>query len=224
MAHPLYHARSSAHQFGGEARDYLPIHQFFDQTKMCVPSNLHRLVLHHTFGVELCLEIYGPALRRASDGVYVETEIIALQHITEDFGFLPTLQECLRTHPLHTDGERLSVRAEEEVVAVLVRKLGGQPADYQEMVSWFYRPGVLLDNPGFFRLLGNSFGIFLAEQRFGISTRRPSDGKELPTRVIAEALVLLALDGIPTLAHFFKGMTVEPWISKGARPLSAEFA
>lgn len=224
MAHPLYHARSSTQQFGGEAHDYLPIHQFFDQTKMCVPSNLHRLVLHHTFGIELCLEIYGPTLRRASDQVGIETELIAQQHVTEDFGFLPTLQECLRTHPLYTGGNGLPVRAKEEVVAGLGRKFGGQSEDYQDLASWFYRPGVLLDNPGFFRLLGNSFGIFLAEQRFGISTRRPSDGKEQPTRVVAETLILLALDCIPTLAHFFKGMTVEPWISRGARPLSAEFA
>jgi len=117
----------------------------------------------------------------------------------------------------------VDIRAQEEVVSALTRKLSGQPADYQEIISWFYRPGVLLANPSFFRLLGNSFGIFLAEQRFGISVRRASDGKELPTRVIAETLVQLALDCIPTLAHFFKGMAVEPWMSRGARPLSAEF-
>src|SRR5690348_11241052 len=148
MAHPLYHARSSAHQFGGEAYDYLPLHQFFDQTKMCVPSNIHRLILHHTFGIKLCLEIYGPALCRASDGVSVETEIIAQQHITEDFGLLPTLQECLRTHPLYAGSQKLPVHVEEEIVAGLLRKFGGQPADYQEMISWFYRPGVRLDNLG----------------------------------------------------------------------------
>lgn len=223
MAHPLYHARSSAQQFGGEAHDYLPIHHFFDQTKMCVPSNLHRLVLHHTFGLELCLEIQGPTLCRPSDNICIETEVIARQHVIEDFGFLPTLQECLRNHPVHA-GSGLTVHTQEEVVAGLVRRLCGQLTDYQEIASWFYRPGALLANPSFFRLLGNSFGIFLAEQRFGISMKRPSDGKELPTRIVAETLVQFALDCIPTLAHFFKGVAVEPCMSRGARPLSAEFA
>lgn len=159
--------------------------------------------------------------QRAASG---EENTLVDQKNTEDFGFLPTLQECLRTHPLSAGSDGLPVRAQEEVIAGLVRRLGGQPVDYLDIASWFYRPGVLLDNLSFFRLLGNSFGIFLAEQRFGISTRRLSDGKEFPTRVVAETLVLSALDCIPTLAHFFKGMAVEPWMSRGARPLSAEFA
>lgn len=225
MAHPLYHALSSARQFGGEAQDYLKIHHFFDQTKMCVPSNLHRLVLHHNFGVQLCQEIHGSTLSRLSDGVCIETATIACQHIAEDFGFLPTLQECLLTHPIHTGEQRLPVLLTKDEAGVdLARKLGGQPADYQAIVAWFYRPGELLANPNFFRLLGNSFGIFLAEQGFSISITRASDSKTLPTRSIAETLVQLALGCIPTLAHFFKGMPVEAWMSRGARPLSVEFA
>lgn len=76
----------------------------------------------------------------------------------------------------------------------------------------------------FLGLLGNTFGIFLAEQCFGISFRRISDQKELPTRLVAEMLVYFALDTLPTLGDFFRGMPLEAWVSKGARRLSEELA
>lgn len=222
MAHPLYHASSSARQFGGQASDYLALHQFFDQSKVCIANNIHRLALHHRFGVTLCLEIFGPTWRRASDGENVATEAIAHQHIMEDFGFLPDLRECLRGHPLSQGAPGLLVRSQEWVQEQLARKFGGLPLDYEELAAWFYRPGLELDDPRFFRLLGNSFGIFLAEQRFGVSLTRPSDHRELPTRTLGEMLVYVALDTIPTLAQFFQGMSLEAWMMKGARQLSAE--
>lgn len=95
---------------------------------------------------------------------------------------------------------------------------------YEELAAWFYRPGLELSDPRFFRLLGNSFGIFLAEERFGISLTRTSDGKELPTRTLSEMLVYFALDTIPTLAQFLRDMSLETWMMKGARQLSAEVA
>jgi hypothetical protein len=33
MAHPLKHAESSAKKFGGKPDDYLPIHNWFDESK-----------------------------------------------------------------------------------------------------------------------------------------------------------------------------------------------
>jgi hypothetical protein len=222
MAHPLHHAHSSARQFGGQASDYLALHQFFDQSKICIASNIHRLALHHTFGVTLCLEIYGPVWRRVSDGTSVSTESIARQHVLEDFGFLPDLRECLHNHPLSQGAPEFAVLPQERVLEQLTRKFGGIPLDYEALGAWFYRPGIELGDPRFMRLLGNSFGIFLAEQRFGISLTRASDGKDLPTRVLAEMLVYLALDAIPTLAQFFQGMPLEAWVLKGARRLSVE--
>jgi hypothetical protein len=33
MAHPLKHAESSARKFGGKPEGYLPIHNWFDESK-----------------------------------------------------------------------------------------------------------------------------------------------------------------------------------------------
>lgn len=223
MSHPLYHARSSAKLFGGNEADYYHLHTFFDQTKACVPTNLHRLILHNDFGMEVCEQIFGPIVCRPSDGERVPTCLLARQHVREDFGFLPTLSTCLQNHPLHREKGATPLLTQEEQTMMLSRKLRGEPEDYCELVAWFARPGELLSDPRFFRVLGNSFGIFLAEQHFGISIERHSDRKRLPTRYIAEQLVLITLGYIPPLSHFFRGMVVEPWMCRGAQKLSRAF-
>jgi hypothetical protein len=224
MAHPYYHACSSVRLFGGCPNDYLFLHNFFDQTKVCVPTSLHRLLLHNTFGIDLCCQIHGEHFQRSSDQITIQTRTIAEQHVSEDFGFLPTLQDCLRSHPLSKGnlppGHGPFVLPHASRCATLARRLGGVAQDYAALADWFNTPALLLDNPSFFCLLGNSFGIFLAEQRFGLCIQRASDQKSLPTRYIAEQLVQQTLGDIPTLAAVFKGMTIEPWMCLGARPLS----
>ena len=42
MAHPLKHAESSARKFGGKAEDYLPIHNWFDESKAFLADFRHR--------------------------------------------------------------------------------------------------------------------------------------------------------------------------------------
>ena len=42
MAHPLKHAQSSARKFGGRAEDYLPIHNWFDESKAFLGDFRHR--------------------------------------------------------------------------------------------------------------------------------------------------------------------------------------
>jgi len=38
MAHPLKHAQSSAKKFGGQAEDYLAVHNWFDESKHSSPT------------------------------------------------------------------------------------------------------------------------------------------------------------------------------------------
>lgn len=97
MAHPHFHARSSARKFGGEPNDYLHIHQFFDQTKAHLADSRHRLVLHNSFGIFLCEQVHGVTFTRKSDGKEMPTRLIGEQHVLEDFGRIPTLEECLHT-------------------------------------------------------------------------------------------------------------------------------
>ena len=83
MSNPLVHAERSARQWGGEAADYLPIHQWFDATKGHLADARHRMVLHNAFGLLLAEQVFGPAITH-SGGRRVFVRDIAAQHILED--------------------------------------------------------------------------------------------------------------------------------------------
>jgi hypothetical protein len=107
MSHCFYHALSSAKKFGGLWQDYIDVHSFFDHTKAHVTDNRHRMVLHNGFGIFLAERVFGTVLLRKSDGKAVPIRLIGEQHVLEDLGRIPTLEECLKSMPL----EQWMVRA-----------------------------------------------------------------------------------------------------------------
>ena len=94
MAHPLEHAESSARKFGGLAEDYLAVHNWFDESKAFFPDFRHRALRHHTEGVFLAEHIFGVTVRN-SDGAEVAVRYLGEQHVREDLGRIPTVQEWL---------------------------------------------------------------------------------------------------------------------------------
>lgn len=101
MAHPYYHAQSSARRFGGVWQDYIEIHRWFDQTKLHLADCRHRLILHNSFGIGLCEQQFGVTITRPSDGILVPTRAVAEQHVLEDMGGkIPPLEACLRSTKL----------------------------------------------------------------------------------------------------------------------------
>jgi hypothetical protein len=96
---PYTHAKNSAREFGGRPEDYQRLHDWFDQTKMCLPDMRHRAVLHNAFGIYLCEQVFG-ATMTTSDGNVVSVRDVGERHVLEDLGTIPTLQDCLRGLPL----------------------------------------------------------------------------------------------------------------------------
>ncbi len=94
MAHPLKHAQSSAQRFGGKTEDYLPIHNWFDESKAFPADFRHRALRHHAKGIFLCEEIFGVSITN-SDGKEVPVPYIGEQHVKEDLGRIPTAQDWL---------------------------------------------------------------------------------------------------------------------------------
>ena len=94
MAHPLRHAQSSARKFGGSAEDYLPIHNWFDESKAFLADFRHRALRHHTEGIFLAEKLFGVAIVN-SDGKLVLVRYVGEQHIKEDLGRIPTAQDWL---------------------------------------------------------------------------------------------------------------------------------
>lgn len=109
MAAALTHAQSSVRRWGGTVEDYLPIHSWFDETKGHFGDFRHRALRHHTLGILLCEEQFGIGIP-VGDKI-VPTRWVAEQHLVEDFGRLPTVQdwlECIQPAAWMTRSRRLS--------------------------------------------------------------------------------------------------------------------
>lgn len=94
MSTAIHHAMSSAKKWGGVREDYLHIHEWFDQFKAHNWHFSHRMILHHTAGIEICEQVFGPMLE-ISTGKQVPIRWIGEQHMKEDFGFVPTPRDWM---------------------------------------------------------------------------------------------------------------------------------
>lgn len=97
MASPIVHAESSARKFGGQASDYLDIHELLDSSKQAMADNRHRAITHHSwFIINIIPRIFG-AVRTNSTGKTYAPKDVAEQHVLEDFKmkFIPTAQDYL---------------------------------------------------------------------------------------------------------------------------------
>lgn len=119
MATAIHHAISSAKKFGGIYEDYMPIHEWFDSTKGHVPDFRHRALRHHSEGIVLMEQVFGPAITN-SDGRLIPTKWVGEQHVLEDFGYIPTAADwmrCIKAEPWMCRGaRRLSDELEGEPV------------------------------------------------------------------------------------------------------------
>lgn len=111
MAHPHFHAKSSAKKFGGVSDDYLKLHQFLDQSKAHIADSRHRMWLHNSAGCFLGEQVFGVVIKN-SDGKEVPTRTILETHILEDLGWIPSLSECFQSMEIqewmHEKSKRLS--------------------------------------------------------------------------------------------------------------------
>ena len=94
MAHPIRHAESSARKFAGKLEDYLVIHGWFDESKAFFPDFRHGALRHHSQGIFMAERLFGASLIN-SDGRVVAVRYLGEQHVREDLGRIPTLQDWL---------------------------------------------------------------------------------------------------------------------------------
>lgn len=97
---PYEHGLVSVKKWGGSPIDYQRIHDWFDQTKAHVPDMRHRAILHSSFGIYLCEQQFGTTLTN-SDGRIVQVRDVAEQHVIDDMGRIPTVQDYLDGMPMY---------------------------------------------------------------------------------------------------------------------------
>ena len=95
MSHCHYHALSSVRRWGGYTEDYLPLHQWFDESKKIIADPRHRALRHHAEGIFLLETIFGVTIRN-SDGRDIPVRLIGEQHVAEDLGRIPSFADWAR--------------------------------------------------------------------------------------------------------------------------------
>jgi hypothetical protein len=89
---PVDHAISSQKKFGGNWKDYIELHDWFDETKAMTGNWTHRMLRHHAFGIQEAIRKFGHVIEN-SEGREVPTKILGEQHVKEDCGFIPTVSD-----------------------------------------------------------------------------------------------------------------------------------
>jgi hypothetical protein len=93
--HPYHHALSSVKKYGGKVEDYLPIHNWFDESKQFMADFRHRALRHHAEGIFMAEKIFGVTIIN-SNGKYIPTRFIGENHVKEDLGFIPSMQDWFK--------------------------------------------------------------------------------------------------------------------------------
>ena len=101
MGHCYHHALSSVRKWGGVAEDYLPLHQWFDESKAITADFRHRALRHHAEGNFMLERFFGATVTLSTSRI-VPVRLIGEQHVVEDLGFIPSFADwvrCIRPEP-----------------------------------------------------------------------------------------------------------------------------
>lgn len=93
------------------------------------------------------------------------------------------------------------------------RQHKGEIEDYIEVHAWFDKSKESLADARYRQVLHHSFGIFLAEERFGITITN-SSGREIPVRIIDKQHVREDTGFIPSPPQAFGSMEEPPWMRR----------
>ena len=145
------HSLLSKHKFGGLADDYLAIHKFMDSSKLFYFHAKHRVLLHNTYGIDLCMEKFGDKLTN-SNGKIVLVRDITAEHCKEDLlGVVPTLNNWFQ----YIDPS----------ISDLIKPVYPNDAKLKEFI---HRPLLMSGIPATLLITHSNFGIHLTREILGV--------------------------------------------------------
>lgn len=101
---PFLHAQISCSKWGGTPEQYQHIHDWFDQSKAHFADMRHRALLHSSFGIYLCEQVFGVNITiRLENGnkKLVSVRDIGEQHCIDDLGTVPSVSDYLSGMPFY---------------------------------------------------------------------------------------------------------------------------
>jgi hypothetical protein len=228
MANPQVHARSSARRFGGRWEDYIELHAFLDSSKLHYAKASHRALLHHDFGKQLAIVIFGkteldgrvtmPISEAYLPGKYPTVESVVDQHFAEDFTrFTPSVSKWFEgSYACDRPGMSKPPLTVDEQCAESVRHFGGDPEDYRGLHEFI--DSIMGEVEGAWGITHSTFGLGLAEQYFGYTI----GPRCVPTRTVAEKHILAEYYAIPSAQDWLMAVPIQPWMYNQAASLSVE--
>lgn len=145
------HSLLSKKKFGGAAEDYLLVHKFMDSSKLFHFNYKHRILLHHTYGIHICIRKFGETLLN-SDGRTILIRDIAAEHCKEDLcGIVPTLNQWFT----YTD---------EQIFNTIKPVTGKTPA----LQEFLWGPYLMSGLQHSLIITHSNFGVYLAKELLGL--------------------------------------------------------
>lgn len=92
---PIEHAKIHAKRYGGKPEDYIYIDNFLDSSKVAHGTMKHRAIYHHTVGCFLVEQLFGVECLNSAGKSYSPRQI-AEDHIIQDLGWLPSLDDWMK--------------------------------------------------------------------------------------------------------------------------------
>lgn len=144
------HSLLSKKKFNGTAEDYLQVHKFMDISKLFYFDIKHRVLLHNTYGIDLCTQKFGETLTN-SDGQTILIRDIAAEHCKEDLmGVVPTLNNWFK----YVDDRVLT-------------SIKPIPSD-SKLKEFILRPLIMSGLKSTLIITHSNFGVFLAKEILGL--------------------------------------------------------
>ena len=145
------HSLLSKKKFKGEAEDYLEIHKFLDSSKLFYFNIKHRVLLHHTYGIDLCIQKFGETLITAENQKILIRDVAA-EHCKEDLmGVVPTVNNWFK----YVDDSLLN----------LIKPIITSDSKLKEFIL---RPLLMSGMKSSLIITHSNFGIYLTKEILGI--------------------------------------------------------
>lgn len=216
--HPYDHAVSTARIHGGSAEAFVPLHAWFDASKVAYCDFRHRALRHHHEGIAEARQLFGDTVPDSVGG-RVAVDRIGLQHLEEDGSRIASAADWLRCLQPPAGLLPDAVPDIDTLAAASALRFGGDADDYRPLHAWFLATwswGARGDHRHLV-MRHHAFGSFEAEARFGGLLRR-SDGGVVPTRVVAERHVRIVMGRVPPAHALLRHIRGEPWMLAAQHP------
>jgi hypothetical protein len=188
------------------------LHSWFDRTKSAQNHFTHRALRHHVEGISVAEGLFGNV--QVATGASVRE--LGEQHMDEDVRRIPTAADWLNEMEA-PEWLPVDFPGAQESAEIDAARLGADPACLFPLYAWFMETEGWFEDSRHLSMRHHTFGIFEAEDSFGVVMRLPS-GTVVPTRYLAERHVYRVLGRVPAATDWLRRIKGRKWMGAARKP------